>query len=749
MNKCHFIIALLLSLSFSVNAQNINVTSFKLLPNDLTANTNGTEVKDQNGEKTALIKVVTTQTGFTFEGGALGITKVKQENGEVWVYIPQKSKKITIKHPQLGVFRDYYFPCAIEAARTYEMKLATGSVKTTIEELVTNQFVVFQVEPKDAIVMLDNELLEVTNGLAQKYVPFGSYDYSVEAGDYHPEVGKVTIDDPDNKTIVTVNLKPAFGWIDIQAEGDMVGAKVYMDNKLLGTAPMRTNNISSGQHRIKILKAMYKPWEEMVTVNDSKTTIVNPSLSADFCEVTFTVANNAEIWINGEKKGVGSWSGRLASGDYKLVTKLIHHRDESITKSFSAEDGRQTVVLPVPTPILGNIMVTTTPALADITIDGKPYGQTPNAIRNILEGEHTVEIRKYGYLAYSTTINVKEGQTVKVGGKLQNSNVKDSSRSSQPSRSFIAKDTESLKKTIDMKSVDSKINSANQYVASKNYKKAAEMYLSAAHEMSNGVVDNSLQRLSKDKNTPEYLYKKAAETLNKASHKDDYVLANLGILYYYGRGVKQDYQQATSYLTKPKTLADADACYCLGMLYYEGKGPLRKNAKKAMKYLTVAAEQNIPEAQNALGKLYYLSGETEQDNQKAFSLFQKAANRGIAESMVYLGDMYRDGTSCSQNYTVAAELYAKAVKQDNVIAFDRLAAFYYSGKGVEKDYAKAAELYKKAADKDFTHAQYALGVLYSRGHGVEKDNKKAKEWLKKVAEKGYAVNLDLSKDLDD
>ena len=95
------------------------------------------------------------------------------------------------------------------------------------------------------------------------------------------------------------------------------------------------------------------------------------------------------------------------------------------------------MVLPVPTPIWGNIMVTTTPALADITIDGKPYGQTPNAIRNILEGEHKVEIRKYGYLAYSTTINVKEGQTVEVGGKLRNSDVEDSTL---PSRPAIAKD---------------------------------------------------------------------------------------------------------------------------------------------------------------------------------------------------------------------------------------------------------------------------------------------------------------------
>ena len=59
-------------------SQTISVSSFKLLETDLTANTAGTIEKDQNGETAALIKVVTTQTGFTFDGGSLGIVKTKQ-----------------------------------------------------------------------------------------------------------------------------------------------------------------------------------------------------------------------------------------------------------------------------------------------------------------------------------------------------------------------------------------------------------------------------------------------------------------------------------------------------------------------------------------------------------------------------------------------------------------------------------------------------------------------------------------------
>lgn len=77
------------------SAQSISVKSFSLLDTDLTANTAGTIEKDQNGETAALIKVVTTQTGFTFDGGVLGIVKTKQTPGEVWVYIPKGSKKST------------------------------------------------------------------------------------------------------------------------------------------------------------------------------------------------------------------------------------------------------------------------------------------------------------------------------------------------------------------------------------------------------------------------------------------------------------------------------------------------------------------------------------------------------------------------------------------------------------------------------------------------------------------------------
>ena len=99
--------------TFSAKAQNkLSVASFQLIENDLEPILN--EVKDQNGNTCALLKIQTSQMGFTFDVGSLGVTKTEQHTGEIWVYVPFGVRRISIHHQQLGHLNDYYFPCSIE-----------------------------------------------------------------------------------------------------------------------------------------------------------------------------------------------------------------------------------------------------------------------------------------------------------------------------------------------------------------------------------------------------------------------------------------------------------------------------------------------------------------------------------------------------------------------------------------------------------------------------------------------------------
>ena len=78
-------ITLFLCITTGSFGQEFSVNSFFLAETDLTANTPGTIVEDQNGNPCALIKVETTLDGYTFNVGVLGIKETKRVGGEIWV----------------------------------------------------------------------------------------------------------------------------------------------------------------------------------------------------------------------------------------------------------------------------------------------------------------------------------------------------------------------------------------------------------------------------------------------------------------------------------------------------------------------------------------------------------------------------------------------------------------------------------------------------------------------------------------
>ena len=189
-----------------MQAQNLAVQSFRMDETDLTANTAGTTVIDQNGNKCALIKVETTLRGFTFDAGTLGVVKTENHVGEVWVYVPEGVKRLSIFHEDYMPIRDYDLGMMLRRARTYVLRLS-ASQQQAAEETPTSQFVIFQVSPANATIELNGETLPVHNGSATKMMPFGSYDYRVQAPDYMPQAGKVVVDDPQQPHVVSALLK--------------------------------------------------------------------------------------------------------------------------------------------------------------------------------------------------------------------------------------------------------------------------------------------------------------------------------------------------------------------------------------------------------------------------------------------------------------------------------------------------------------------------------------------------------------
>ena len=418
--KRKLFLILSLFLGLMANAQNnISVASFRLAETDLDANTHGTQVLDQNGNTCALIKVETTQTGFAFDVGMMGITKVEQHTGEIWVYVPFGVKHITIQHQQLGTLRDYYFPCPIQEARTYIMQLTTGTVETIVKETITQQWLVFNVTPKDALVWVNEEPWPVNDGVAQKYVGFGTYDYRVEASNYHSTAGKINVSDPENTVKLDINLTPAFGFLKIEGDNGILSkASIYID-KDNGTDALRTpRQLPSGQHTVRIVHPKYKTFERKVNIEDEQTFTLNANLAANFSTVTLKVDADAEIYVNNERKGTRTWMGDLEAGDYTIECRMENHRTSTVKRTITDNMSGQVINLNAPTPIMGRLVVSSTPSLAKIFIDGKEVGETPKSINQILIGQHSLRIEKAGCAPVSKTITIEEGKTLTLDEKL-------------------------------------------------------------------------------------------------------------------------------------------------------------------------------------------------------------------------------------------------------------------------------------------------------------------------------------------
>ena len=389
----------------------LNIKSFRKLENDLDARVNEPK-KDQNGDLCAILKIVTTQKGFTFDCGQIGIVKTVQKPSEIWVYVPFGVKRLTISHPHLGILRDYLIPQNIEKASVYELVLISGSVVTTVQETIVSQWLVITPEPAGAMIYINDKF--VKNGIFQGKLKPGNYTYRVESPMYYTEAGKIEI--TNAKQELTVKLKPAFGYVAISSEPE-ADAKVIVDGTTLArTTPCQSDPLASGEHTIQVIKDLYQPAFQRVTVQEGKTTSVKLSMTPNFAIINITIPSEAELFIDNQSKGKGSWQGHLGAGVYTLEARMDKYR--SAKKDIEVVTGEKQQIDLKPTPICGSLDVITNPAGAAISMDGKSLGRTPNTLNNLLIGDYNLQLTLPGYDVVRKTVTVAEGKNPEINVTL-------------------------------------------------------------------------------------------------------------------------------------------------------------------------------------------------------------------------------------------------------------------------------------------------------------------------------------------
>lgn len=473
----------------------------------------------------------------------------------------------------------------------HEQKIAVNKGSIQFRQVVNTeaskpQFVVFVVEPADAILMIDNSVHTLQDGATSLMLENGTYNYTISAQDYHDMRGTFTV--AGAKVEKMIKLNPAYGWLSVLGSS-IEGAAIFVDNKSIGVAPIKEYKLSSGEHQIRIIKELYKPYSGTVTIRDNQTTNFTPSLNSDFANVNITAPNGAEIWINGVQKGSGRWSGKLSSGVYLFEARKSNHKSSSMSQTISASSTPQSYTLDAPTPITGSLVVSGTPVMADVAVDGNNVGRLPLSLDNLLIGNHNITVSKEGYAAHYENVTIAEGKSSTITVALKK-NITSPLKGVKPIEIDKTLSADALnKKGTDLHN-NNDYNSAVQYffAAAEKGHSTAQSWMGYCYEYGHGVT--------KDYNEAAKWYRKSAD------QGSSYAQSNLGDCYYYGEGVTKDYAEAVVWYRKAAEQGYNNAQYSLGWCYEKGQG-ISQNISEAKKWYQKAADQGHENAKKQLNGL--------------------------------------------------------------------------------------------------------------------------------------------------
>lgn len=413
MKRIYSIFVCLVFVIASMSAQEgMSVKSFVEIPTDLDARVTY-PVQDPNAKKCALVKIVTTEDGFTFDNGVLCVTKAihKPELSEWWVYLPEKTIKLKIMHPVYGQLTDsedgyFYFPNQLKSATCYRMVLTTQRKVVTYEPTkIETGFFILKTNPDKAQVYITENGVENFAGETpfQKKLPYGTYKYRIKKSLYHDEVGIAKVD--SIRVVQDISLRPAFGSLKITSTPSGATVTINNDNKTY-TTPCEIPYLEPGDYVVDIVKSQYSSHQQKVTIIEEQTTPLNAILEERFALVTINTLPNAKVIINGELRGIGNFSCNLEEGIYDIEVSLAQHRSKTRQIEVVAKQPQTLTVNP--TPICGSLDVITTPMDANITINGKNYGTTPTTIKDLLIGEYDVVLSKDGCATETRRVTITE-----------------------------------------------------------------------------------------------------------------------------------------------------------------------------------------------------------------------------------------------------------------------------------------------------------------------------------------------------
>ena len=388
----------------------------------------------------ALLDFRTGEQGFEFK--ADGTTAIKAEEGEGMqtLKIPHKTRFLVIKHPDYGQLTWKVPKKPLKKKKHYQATLLTFSPDKTYK--LQKQWVVFKVEPMNAILTVDSTTTLIRNGDAQLNLSLGKHTYRVESPFFEAKEDSFELTD-SAKLILPVTLQSIYSYVTVRTS--LRGCDIRLDGASIGKTIATSGHLQPGVHRLSVFRGSFCYYDKEILVEPTEKKVIElgdndlsprlvsqkqmsrlkvpaatDSVASDKASplrafvptvvqapVTIEAANDStEIIVDLEPVGFGKWEGTLTQGFHTVNTRL-DGVESRIQYLWIDDELPKAMRLLAPTADYGVLNIHSNVVGAEIYINGVMMGVTPCVIEKLSPGKAcTVRLVKEGYRPVEKTVKI-------------------------------------------------------------------------------------------------------------------------------------------------------------------------------------------------------------------------------------------------------------------------------------------------------------------------------------------------------
>lgn len=380
------ILLMMIALATLANAQQMGIEDFSRLKRPFWKRSKVTVDKQK-----AIIDLYTQEKGFAFTANGKEAAEAEEGDGVITVKVPTKTHHLTIKHPQYGTLTWRVPVKYLKRKKHYRATLlATDSTK---KYKLKEQWVQFEVSPKNAIVHMDTTIILLRDGLMAKYLPLGKHTYQVEAPFYEELTDSFELAD-SAKTMLNIALQPTYSYLTVSTQ--MPKADLRVDGVSINKQEGTSTRLIPGEHRLSL---HYK--------------------GNCYYDEPFTIGLGEKKHIEVALKDLRLRPAAEKSKKVLALAPPAEANDSTATAGAKEADPKD-MAASLPLDMRGMVNIHSNVIGARISISGQYVGETPCIVQDLSSRRsYVITLEKEGYKTVKTAVRPRGNELTDLNIKMK------------------------------------------------------------------------------------------------------------------------------------------------------------------------------------------------------------------------------------------------------------------------------------------------------------------------------------------